>query len=49
MDAMAGMGWMMGAMGLGYVLLIILLALGIAALVKYLFFSVRKTDGGDVR
>lgn len=36
---MDGMGWMMGGMNLIGVLTVILLALGIAALVKYLFFK----------
>lgn len=39
---MQGMGWMMEGMGLLGVLTAILLVLGIAALVKYLFFSGRK-------
>ena len=34
--SMEGMGWMMGGMGLLWLLLLIVLALGIAALVKYL-------------
>lgn len=38
---MDGMGWMMGGMGLIGVLAVILLVLGIAALIKYLF-SKRK-------
>ncbi len=33
---MEGMGWMMGGMGLLWPLLLIVLALGIAAFVKYL-------------
>jgi hypothetical protein len=38
-----GMGWMMTAgMGLIGVLVIVLLVLGIAALVKYLFFESRR-------
>ena len=36
-NMMDGMGWMMGGMGLASLLLIVLLVLGIAALVKYLF------------
>ena len=36
MDMMGGMGWMMGGMGLVWLLVVILLVLGIAALVKYL-------------
>ena len=31
-----GMGWMMAGMGLIWLLVVILLALGIAALIKYL-------------
>ncbi len=30
------MGWMMAGMGLGWLLVIVLLVLGIAALIKYL-------------
>jgi hypothetical protein len=33
---MDGMGWMMGGMGLLWILVLILVVLGIAALVKYL-------------
>lgn len=36
-----GMGWMMGGMVLAGLLVVILLLLGIAALVKYLFTSRR--------
>lgn len=36
-----GMGWMMGGMVLAGLLVVILLVLGIAALVKYLFTSRR--------
>jgi hypothetical protein len=36
MNQMMGMGWMMSGMGLLALLLLIVLALGIAALVKYL-------------
>ncbi len=40
---MEGIGWMMmGGMGLIGILAIVLLVLGIAALVKYLFFSQKK-------
>ncbi len=40
---MQEMGWMMmGGMGLIGILVIVLLVLGIAALVKYLFFGSRK-------
>jgi hypothetical protein len=38
----ATMGWMMGGMGIIGVLLLILILLGIAALVKYLFFGKPK-------
>lgn len=40
MDGMMG-GWMMWAMGLGWLLILMLVVLGIAALVKYLFFDKR--------
>jgi hypothetical protein len=33
---MDGMGWMMGGMGLLWILVLIVVVLGIAALVKYL-------------
>lgn len=36
-NMMEGMGWMMGGMGLFGILLIVLLILGIAALLKFLF------------
>ncbi len=36
MGMMDGMGWMMAGMGLVWLLVLILLVLGIAALVKYL-------------
>ena len=39
------MGWMMGGMGLISLLLIILIVLGIAALVKYVFGLPRRQDG----
>ncbi len=32
----SSMGWMMGGIGLGGLLLVVLLVLGIAALIKYL-------------
>lgn len=38
---MEGMSWMMGGMGLLAILAVIFLVLGIAALVKYLFFDKR--------
>ena len=38
-DMMGGMGAMMTGMGLFWLLVIVVLALAIAALVKYLFFS----------
>ena len=34
---MDGMGWMMGGMGLLWLLLLVFLVLGIAAFAKYLF------------
>jgi hypothetical protein len=34
-----GMGWMMGGMGLLWLLALVVLVLGAAALVKYLFFG----------
>ncbi len=34
---MNGMGWMMGGIGLLWLLLVVLLVLGIAALAKYVF------------
>ena len=40
MDGMMG-GWMMRGMGLGWLLILVLVVLGIAALVKYLFFDKR--------
>ena len=36
MHNMEGMGWMMGAMGLVWILIVIFLVLGAAAFVKYL-------------
>jgi hypothetical protein len=36
MDMMDGMGWMMSGMAVIWLIVLILLALGIAALVKYL-------------
>jgi hypothetical protein len=36
MGTMDGMGWMMAGMGLIWLLAVVLLVLGIAALVKYL-------------
>lgn len=36
MLGMEGMGWMMGGMGLIWLLVLVFLALGIAALIKYL-------------
>ena len=45
-ENMVGMGWMMAGAGLVYVLVIILLVLGIAALIKYVFVSGRRTGRG---
>ncbi len=39
MDGMQGMGWMMGGMGLVWLLVVVVLLLAAAALVKYLFFD----------
>lgn len=36
MEHMEGMGWMMGAMGLLWILILVFLVLGIAAFIKYL-------------
>lgn len=36
MDNMAGMGWMMGVMGLAAALLMVVLLLTVVALIKYL-------------
>lgn len=36
MQNMEGMGWMMGGMGLVWLLLVVFLVLGIMALIKYL-------------
>ncbi len=41
---MESMGGMMGAVGLTWLLIIVLLVLGIAALVKYLFFTHRRSQ-----
>jgi hypothetical protein len=42
-DMMDGaMGWMMGAMGLVWVLIILALILGVAALLKYLLSTKRS-------
>lgn len=42
MDGMMGGGAMMWGMGLVWLLVIVLLVLGVAALVKYLFFGDRR-------
>lgn len=42
MGSMAGSGWMMLVGGLVGLLVIVLLALGCAALIKYLFFADRS-------
>lgn len=44
---MGGSGGMMWGMGLVGLLLIVLLVLGVAALVKYLFFDSKRGRGGD--
>jgi hypothetical protein len=38
-DMMDGIGAIMGGMGLLWLLVLVLVVLGVAALVKYLFFS----------
>lgn len=45
-NTMDGMGGMMWGMGILWLLVAVLLVLGIAALIKYLFFS-RRRDGND--
>lgn len=45
-DMMEGMGGMMWGMGLVWLLVVLVLVLGIAALVKYLFFNSGKGKGG---
>ena len=45
----ATMGWMMGGMRIVGVLLLILILLGIAALVKYLFFGKPKSARHHLR
>ena len=42
MDMMNGMGWMMSGMAMLWVLVVILIVLGIAALAKYLFEPTRR-------
>ena len=44
MDGMMDCGSMMWGMGFVWLLVILLLALGIAALVKYLFFGNRRDE-----
>jgi hypothetical protein len=39
MDEMMGGGWMMLGMGVIWLLVVVLLLLGVAALAKYLFFG----------
>ena len=39
MNGMMEQGWMMNGMGLTGLLVLVLIVLGIAALVKYVFFS----------
>jgi hypothetical protein len=46
MSMMAGSGWMMWGMGLLWVLVPIVLLLGVAALIKYLFFTRREASYG---
>jgi len=42
MDGMVGGGWMMLGMGGLWLLVVVLLVLGVAALAKYLFFGGRR-------
>lgn len=42
MDGMMGGGWMMLGMGIVWLLVVVLLVLGVAALAKYLFFGGRR-------
>lgn len=46
-EMMNGMGGMMWGMGLVCLLFLVLAGLGIAALVKYLFFSQRRRHDDD--
>lgn len=46
-EMMNGMGGMMWGMGLLWLLVLALVGLGIAALVKYLFFSRRRRHDDD--
>jgi len=46
-EMMDGMGGMMWGMGLLWLLVLVLVGLGIAALVKYLFFSPRGGHDDD--
>jgi hypothetical protein len=46
-DMMEGMGGMMWAMGLVWLLVVLVLVLGAAALVKYLFFDSGKPKRDD--
>jgi len=46
-EMMNGMGGMMWGMGLLWLLVFVLVGLGIAALVKYLFFSQRRRHDDD--
>jgi hypothetical protein len=46
-DAMQEMGGMMWGMGLVWLLVVLVLVLGIAALVKYLFLSHRRSNDRD--
>lgn len=46
-EMMNGMGGMMWGMGLFWLLVLVLVGLGIAALVKYLFFSQRRRYDDD--
>jgi hypothetical protein len=46
-EMMEGMGGMMWAMGFVWLLAVLVLVLGVAALVKYLFFNSGRRKGGD--
>jgi len=46
-DMMEGIGGMMWAMGFVWLLAVLVLVLGVAAVVKYLFFSSGRRKNGD--
>lgn len=49
MNGMMDGGLMMWGVGLIWLLVVLLLVLGVAALVKYLFFNNRRPRNGDAR